>query len=87
MAHQYEIDESLVVDRDYPLSPWMTVAEAAAYLQVTEWAVHNYARKELEKKQADPNYVPKLTKHNIAGYKSVRLKRAEVEALVQPVEE
>jgi excisionase family DNA binding protein len=55
-------------------SPWMTRAEAAAYLRVGERTIDRYAEGEK----------PKLRKHRVEGVQSVRFKRAEVEALVSP---
>jgi excisionase family DNA binding protein len=51
-------------------SPWMTRAEAAAYLRVGERTIDRYAE------------ASKLTKHRVEGVQSVRFARSEVEGLV-----
>jgi len=55
-----------------PESPWMTKAEAAVYLRVSEATVGRWARE------------GHLTTHKVAGTQSVRYPRAEVEALITP---
>jgi excisionase family DNA binding protein len=51
-------------------SPWMTRAEAADYLRVTERTVDRYAD------------AGRLTKHRVEGVQSVRFARSEVMSLV-----
>jgi excisionase family DNA binding protein len=58
-------------------SPYMTVAEAAEYLNVTQHTVHRWARK-------GPNQ--KLHKKRVGGW-GVRLLRSEVHGLVQDDED
>lgn len=53
-------------------SPWMTIREAANYLRVTDHTIHDYCRQ------------GKLTKKRILDFHSVRVPRAEVEAMVMP---
>lgn len=51
-------------------SPWMTRAEAAAYLRVVERTIDRYAE------------AGRLKRHRVEGLQSVRFSRAEVVALV-----
>lgn len=51
-------------------SPWMTKAEVAAHMRVTGRTVDRWASS------------GRLTKHHLAGIRSVRFARAEVDRLV-----
>ena len=53
-------------------SPWMTLAEAARYLRVTKHTLHAYAR------------AGKLVKYHVPDYKTIRVKRTDIEALLVP---
>lgn len=54
-------------------SPWMKISEAADFLGVTEHTIHEYAK------------ARKLTKYRVAGFSNIRVRREDVENLIQPV--
>jgi excisionase family DNA binding protein len=60
-------------------SPWMTIQEAAKYLRVSDHTIHEYHRT----RRPDGRRV--LEKHRIGGFQTIRVRRADVEALVKPV--
>ena len=55
-----------------PASPWLTKAEAAAYMRVEPRTIDRWVR------------AGRLTRHRVQGVQSVRFARAELDALVQP---
>jgi excisionase family DNA binding protein len=55
-------------------SPWMTKQEAADYLRVHVHTIDDYIAKGF------------LTRYHIGDLQSTRLKRSEIEALMQPSE-
>jgi len=62
-------------------SPWMTIQEAAKFLRVSDHTVHEYHR------TRKPDGERMLKKYRVANFQTVRVKRADVEALVQPFED
>lgn len=67
----FNLEDTLPEDEP---SPWMTIAEAARFLRVTEHTVHAYAR------------AGKLKKHRVSDFKTVRVLREDVEKMVAPAE-
>lgn len=57
------------------MTSWMTRQEAAAYLRVSVATIDRYVR------------VGELTKHHLAGTRSVRFTKDELDALVVPEQE
>ena len=53
-------------------SPWLTKAEAAAYMRVEPRTIDRWVR------------AGRLTRHKVEGLQSVRFARGELDALVQP---
>ena len=54
-------------------SPWVTKQEAAEYLRCTPHTIDGYAKQGL------------LQRYHVAGWKTTRFKRADLDALVRPV--
>lgn len=65
-----QIKDDLIVREP---SPWMTIQEAAEFLRVTEHTIHAWAR------------AGKITKYRVAGFNTVRVKRADIQKLVEPL--
>lgn len=60
-------------------SPWMTIQEAAQFLRKTDHTIHEYHR------TFKPDGKRVLQKYRIGDFQTILVKRADVEALVQPV--
>lgn len=66
---------STIVTTERVEKVWVTQAEAAEYLGVTDRTIRNYITD------------GKLPAHHIAGMRLIRLRASDVEALIQPIGE
>jgi excisionase family DNA binding protein len=53
-------------------SPWMSKAEATAYLGVSDWSIDRYVKS------------GQLTRYKLGGTQTVRFRREDIEALLVP---